>query len=557
MGTKFLAFGMVLVITVLALLTACAPATQTTPAAPVPKTTASPSPTVSPAPTAAAMQPKSGGVLNYPIRVYPAGFDVHRKVSFSPFVGMPVFSNLVKFDPSKAEISPGNIIPDLAEKWETTPDGKTWTFTLRKGVKWHDGMPFTAEDVVYSLDKMRDAKRSSITSYFANVERLEKTDDTTVKVYLSAPSAFFFTALASGYCSIQPKHLSAVDMRLPEFLVGTGPFKIKKVTSGVSVELVKNPDYFIKGKPYLDGLTLFVMADRSAQADAFASKRVDMTTPGPGITSQDVLDQYKKNAPDAVYEFVKYSYGPAMFFNMKNEQLKDPRVRRALSIMTDRKEMLVAAFGSDVWGDLTHAFFSSTYGLSTDEINKITGWDKPLDARIAEAKKLLAEAGYPTGLKIKWPTSLLPEGIRRMAVAVDNYRKYLNVECETANYDNAIIFQMRDKGDFGIIDTDTLALLSDPDELMGFFKTGSASNFSGYSNPELDKLWESQVKEMDLAKRQQITREIERKLLTDAVAVPLNMVSYGAARWPYVKGWVVQNASYTSNMTFVDVWLDK
>lgn len=243
-------------------------------------------------------------------------------------MGYPVFNNLVQFDTQKAGLDPRNIVPGLAERWEASADGKTWTFFLYRGVKWHDDKPFTADDVVYNMAKMADAKRSGVVSSFPNFDRSEKVDDYTVKVYLKAPSPDFLVQLAGPYTMILPPQKANVDWRTTDYLVGTGPFMYKSSVGGVSYQLVRNPNYHKKDAsgnrlPYLDGVNYLVINDRSAQIDALLTNRVDMTQPSTGISSQELLDRVKSSGrPIDVQLIGSQGSSETFFFNVKDPYLK-------------------------------------------------------------------------------------------------------------------------------------------------------------------------------------------------------------------------------------------
>ncbi|MEK7848234.1 MAG: ABC transporter substrate-binding protein, partial [Chloroflexota bacterium] len=327
-----------------------------------PAPTAAPTPTPAPAATPVAEKPQPGGILRFWNRTSPPGFDTQRFTSHGPIFSTSVFNNLVRYDPTKRELSPQNIIPDLAERWEVSQDGKTLTFYLTRGVKWHDGKPFTADDVVYSVEKMVDPKRSAIAGNFPAFERAEKVDDYTVRIRLKLPSPSFLAMLAGVYSIMVPKHNAAADPRKAEFLVGTGPFKLKSWTPGVSFELVKNPDYFKKGLPYLDGITISIIEDRSAQMDAFVAKRVDMNNPVLGIAEQTLLDRFEKEAKGAENVMMSYPSARLFWLNMAYKPLGDYRVRKALALTMDHQQVLAAGYGTEKFGALGRGIFLPPWG---------------------------------------------------------------------------------------------------------------------------------------------------------------------------------------------------
>jgi len=521
-----------------------------------------PAPAPAPAPTPAKEQPKSGGILQVPIVKAPGGYDMHRRPSYGPVLGYPVFSKLVYFDPNKRELSPDNLLPDLAERWETSADGKTVTFHLYKNVKWHDGQSFTADDVVYSLDKMVDAERSSISSYFPAYDGAVAVDDHTVKVSLKFASPSFVVQMAGPYCTIEAKHLADVDWKTTDFFVGTGPFMFKSYIPGVTYELVKNPNYHKKDEfgqqlPYLDGVTMYIIADRSAHGDALITNRVDLAMPVLAVFMQSVKEKVEDQAPNMVWDSYSNPYGMAWWFNQDHEPLKDIRVRQAMAMLLDRPRLRTAGFGGEDWGEYGRALFSTTYGLTTDEIYKMLGWDMTWDQRVAKAQELMAEAGYADGFKMRILVREAEQLGRVVTVLADIYERNLNLDVEVDQQDITKLKLMQAAGDYEFLLHDVMSYCADPDELVGYFETGSAMNFVGYSNPEVDRLIKQQSAEADLTKRAELVRQIETILLTDLPFIPGTFGKYWHCKWPYVKGFQLQDVGYGSRMAFEQVWLDK
>ena len=201
-----------------------------------------------------------------------------------------VFNNLIRFSPT----NPEEIIPELAERWEFSPDKKSVTFYLRQGVKWHDGKPFTAADVKFSLERMADTKRSlevsgALKKVIGSIDILYQD---TVKVNLKVTSASFMSILASGAGVMQAQHIADnYEVNDTRRLVGTGPFKFKEYIPGVSFEVAKNPDYWDTGKPYLDGVICYVVIAEEAQIAAIVGKRVDMTHTFLGVRTWPMVQE--------------------------------------------------------------------------------------------------------------------------------------------------------------------------------------------------------------------------------------------------------------------------
>ncbi|MDP2702731.1 MAG: ABC transporter substrate-binding protein, partial [Candidatus Rokubacteria bacterium] len=170
----------------------------------------------------------------------------------------PCFNNLVYYDPAKKQESVDTLIPELAEKWSWQDGHRNLVFFLRRDVRWHDGKPFTSQDVKYTFDMVRgapDAKAKLKVNprklWFENIDAIEAPDPYTVVFRLKRPQPSLLAMLASGYSPVLPEHVPLAEHRTR--CLGSGPFKFKEWKRGQYVDLVKNPDYFVKGRPYLDG----------------------------------------------------------------------------------------------------------------------------------------------------------------------------------------------------------------------------------------------------------------------------------------------------------------
>ena len=213
----------------------------------------------------AADQPKSGGILRMYHRDSPGSASIHEGATYSvnvPF--MPVFNNLVIYDQHIAQNSLNDIRPELAESWAWSADGKKLTFKLRQGVKWHDGKPFTSADVKCTFDMLMGKSQQKFRqnprkSWYDQVEDVTVNGDFEASFNLKRPQPSLLALLASGYTPIYPCHVSAAEMRTHP--IGTGPFKFVEFKANESIKLTKNPDYWKKGLPYLDGIEYTIITE--------------------------------------------------------------------------------------------------------------------------------------------------------------------------------------------------------------------------------------------------------------------------------------------------------
>ncbi len=506
-----------------------------------------------------AAEVKHGGVLEYWNRTDPPGFDLHRWTSHTPFFAHPVFSTLVRYDATKKGFREENIIGDLAERWEVSPDGKTYTFFLHKNVQWHDGQPFTAADVAYSFDKILDRKRSVIAGRFPGFSELEVVDDHTVIMHMKAPQASLIPILAQGYAVMQPKHKAGTNGKTVGFLkVGTGPFIYKESVSGVSYTYEKNPNYFKPGLPYLDGLKIYIVRDRPAQRAAFVAHRVHMTNPSIGMPTKSIYNQHSKRVPNGTYSIQDFQMVRLLWFNLKvDKPWKDARVRRAINLSLDREQLVIAGVGDIAWGRIGGVFPpSSPYALPSKEMASIQWWDRPYEERLTEARRLMKEAGYAQGFKVRLVARTIGLYKRILSQAADLMRK-INIEVTLDLPETARAMEMREKGNFDMYFEVMYANIGDPDEIRGYHITQGPENWTGDSNPMLDELFTKQSQAATLAERQKHTHEIERILVQDAPVIPTFFIRYGVGQHPEVKNWTPPDTPYTTHLQMEQVWLDK
>ena len=232
----------------------------------------------------------------------PASASIHEEATYStnvPF--MPVFNNLVIYKQDVAQNSMSSIVPDLAESWAWSADRKTLTFKLRQGVKWHDGKPFTSADVKCTFDMLmgkspQKFRKNPRKSWYDQVVDVTTNGDFEASFNLKRPQPALLALLASGYTPIYPCHVSPAEMRVHP--IGTGPFKFVEFKANESIKLTRNPDYWKKGLPHLDGIEFTIIPNRSTAILAFIAGKFDMTFPTE--VSIPLLKDVKSQDPKAV-----------------------------------------------------------------------------------------------------------------------------------------------------------------------------------------------------------------------------------------------------------------
>src|SRR5258705_4058034 len=284
--------------------------------------------------------PKYGGVLALMQREeLPQGLSILETSTIATvWPASPCFNNLVYFDPAKAMETPDTIVGELAEKWSWQDGYRNLVFFLRRDVKWHDGQPFTSRDVKFTFDLVREApdvqarlRPNPRKDWYANIEAIEAADPYTVVFRLKRPQPSILMMLASGQSPVYPAHGPVAEQR--SRCVGTGPFRFKEWRRGELVEYVKNPGYFVKGRPYLDSLKYVIISERGTRTAALQAGRLD--TAAPGEITKNIADQLKAAVPGMVITRVGSLTSPNLLVNHARPPFNDPRVRRAGGLPVD------------------------------------------------------------------------------------------------------------------------------------------------------------------------------------------------------------------------------
>ena len=507
--------------------------------------------------------PKTGGTLNITQREdLPQGFAIHEtQTSSTVWPSMPCFNNLVVYDPTKKVESLDTIIGDLAEKWSWQENHRNLVFLLRKGVKWHDGQPFTSKDVKYTFDMIREAPDAPAKlrinprkDWYANIDKIETPDANTVVFHLKRPQPSILMMLASGYSPIYAAHVPAANYRTG--CIGTGPFKLKEWRKGEFVEYVKNPDYFVKGRPYLDGLKYVVIVERGTRTAALQSGAVDVAFPGE--TSKTQSEQLKKAVPQLVVTPVSENVNNNVIMNIKKPPFDNLKVRLAVSHAIDRRALIQAVYqGGGIIGAAMAPKPYAFWGLVEKDLTGLPGYGKPAEEK-ATAKKMMAELGYTPDkpLRVEMVTRAIPIYVD-MASFVINELKQIGIEATLKQIETAQWHAMAVRGEYQIGANLTGLGADDPDgNFYENYACGSPRNYTHYCNEQVQKMFDQQSQEVDQKKRLQMVYAIQKKLEEDAARPILSWRLDYFTHWPHVKGLVPQNNVYNFGR-MQEVWRDK
>jgi peptide/nickel transport system substrate-binding protein len=509
-----------------------------------------------------AAEPKQGGILRMYHRDSPGSASIHEGATYSvniPF--MPVFNNLVIYDQNVAQNSTESIVPDLAESWAWSADKKTLTFKLRQGVKWHDGKPFSSADVKCTFDLLMGKSQQKFRqnprkSWYDQVADVTTNGDFEASFNLKRPEPALLALLASGYTPVYPCHVSPGDMRTHP--IGTGPFKFVEFKANESIKLTRNPDYFKKGLPHLDGIEFTIIPNRSTAILAFVAGKFDMTFPTE--VSIPLLKDIRTQAPNAVCVVAPINVATNIIVNSSNPPFDNLDIRRALALALDRKAFISILFEgqADVGGSMQPAP-EGLWAMPKEMMETIPGYGPDIDANREAARKLMQKAGYGPDkhLQIKVSTRNIPI-YRDPAVILIDQIKTISIDAELEVVDTAQWFPKVARKDYALGLNLTGNAVDDPDQsFYENYSCGSERNYTNYCNKDIEKLFDEQSMETDVAKRKKLVWDIDKKLQDD-VARPIIFYGRSATCWqPYVKGVTVMVNSSYNGYRYEDVWLDK
>jgi peptide/nickel transport system substrate-binding protein len=505
----------------------------------------------------AADTPRRGGVLMAVIGADAPSLDCHQESTFACIqLVAPLYNLLLQIDPYTYP----KVIGDLATEWKISPDGLTYTFKIRSGVKFHDGTPLTAADVKASYDKIvfpPQGTRSVRKEHYTEISKVEAPDASTVVFKLKFPSASLLDNLASPWNVIYPKkYLDKDPNYFMKNAVGTGPFKFKNYVRGSTFEGERNPEYHVKDRPYLNGYKFFISTETSVRATALRSGRAY-------IEFRDMphseVDGIKKQLGDKVVVQetpMIGQFGIAMQNTVK--PFTDIRVRKAIMLGFDHYtagKVLSQLTGlRDVGGPMRPG---TDWAIPQADLEKIPGFWRDADKSRAEAKRLLAEAGYPNGFKTVLKNRNVKTPYQDLAVfAIQEWRK-IGIEVEHRPLETATWFaDLRDTGSFELAVQPTVEFMDDPDQFMNRYTTGASSNYGRVSDPVLDDLFSRQARALDHNERKKLVIEMQKRVLEQAYYMPGLWWTRRVVHWAKVKNYVAPPSHYT-NQKLQDVWLSE
>jgi peptide/nickel transport system substrate-binding protein len=502
-------------------------------------------------------KPRYGGELVFVVPSEPPSYDAHQEETFGLIhPTAPHYNTLLRVDPfDKTGTKP---VGDLAESWTISKDGLVYTFKLRRGVKFHDGSEMTSRDVKASYDKIvfppAGVKSLRKDAYHA-IEVVEAPDPYTVRFRLKWPESSFLLNLASPWNWIYKADILSKDMHWYEtHVMGTGPFTFVQHVKGSEWIGKKNPNYWDKGKPYLDGYRAMFVSNSAQQVAAVRAGRAQIQFRSFSPPERDQLVQ-------ALGDKITVQESPwdcLNFVSMHHEKkpFDDKRVRRALSLALDRyegsKNLSKITLVKDVGGIQVPG---TPFATPPAELEKLAGYGHDINANRAEAKRLLREAGVPDGFSFTFKNRGIPHPYEPLGIwLIDQWRQIgLNVKQEFI--EASAYHPMLKRGDFEVAMDFQCGFIVEPDLDLPRFVSTSDANFGRHKDKMIDELYQKQSRAVDPEERKKYVRALEKRLLDEEAHVIYTLQWHRII--PHsskVKGWTITPSHYLNNQLDT-VWL--
>ena len=505
-----------------------------------------------------AQKPVDGGLLKFAVGAEPPNYDCHAQTSFA-FIHpvRPHYNTLLEFDTAKYPAIRG----DLAESWTVSKDGLTYTFKLRKGVRFHDGSTLTSEDIKATYERLRNptgGARSVRQTSYEDIDTISTPDPLTVVFRLKKRNASMLSNFASPWDCVYSAAKLKQDPKFPERnVMGTGPFTFVEHVAGSQWIGRKFEGYFEKGKPYLNGYVAIFISG-APMVNALAAGEVLAEFRGQSPADRDRL--VKTLGDKAVVQETPWVCSLVVTFNTKKKPFDDQRVRKALSLAIDRwagaQALQKIALVRHVGGVLRPGY---DLAASEKELVQYPGWSKDINASRTEARKLLQAAGVPnltftfTNRNVAMP--YVPVGV----FLIDQWRQIgVNVKHEQLETRLYLAAQQRDNPTYDAALDFNCDFMDEPNlQLQKYLSHDrSAINYAQQTDRVLDDLFDKQSGELDKKKRNAILREFEKRALDQAYTVPTIWWHRIIVHHKSMKGWHITPSHYVGQ-DLADVWLDR
>jgi peptide/nickel transport system substrate-binding protein len=500
---------------------------------------------------------KQGGELKFGVSAEPPNYDCHANSSFA-FIHpvRPHYSTLLKFDAANYPKIKG----DLAESWTVSSDGLTYTFKLRKGVKFHDGSTLTSADVKESYDRIRNPPKGVVSvrgSAYSDITSIETPDAGTVLVKLSKRNAAMLSLFASPWDCIYSAAKLKQDPKYPrEVVMGTGPFVFVEHANGSHWVGKRFDNYFEKGKPYLDSFRAIFIRNTAARVNALQAGEILAEFRGHSPADRDKLVKAVGDKIN-VYES-PWICALVVTHNTEKKPFDDARVRRALSLAVDRwngaEALSKIALVRSVGGVLRPG---SELAATEAELTSYPGFSKDINKSREEAKRLLKEAGV-SNLKFKFTNRNVPMPYTPVGVFLIDQWRQIGVTVEHEQLETKLYQAALRGGNYEVGLDFNCDFMDEPNlQLQKYLSSDKSTiDYSRSKDRALDTLFDNQVGATSPAERRKVLREFEKRALEEAYTVPTIWWHRIIVTWKQLKGWHMSPSHYL-NQDLTDVWLDQ
>jgi peptide/nickel transport system substrate-binding protein len=561
------AFALVVVLAVLLVAVGCGSSEEEAAptAPPVAKVTAVPTAAPTTAPTVAVSgdEPRRGGTLVRRMGGFPSVWDVLQGGGSGASEEMsPIYSQLLQWSPEDGV----TIVPDLALSWDTSNGGKTFTFTLRPDAKFNDGTPVTANDVLFSYDRMLNPLEGMAVPRAGAlpelIDSMEVVDDHTIKFNLTYSAAIFAPEVASGFHSIQPRHV--LEGRLfggPEDLVGSGPWMMTDHDPDVFREFEKNPFYYLTDKPYLDRIRHVVISDPAAAVSSFKVGQVHMTNQTFPETSRSEAEKIEEELGAQMFlaDALPAAWIVPYYINLRREPWSDLKVRRAIHLAIDRSKYTnLVEEGLGGPQGFFHEGPNWLGALTEEEIMQRPGYRQPKDQDIAEAKRLLQEAGVQPGTKANILSST---GVvyKNQCILLAEDLEEIGFEPIIEAIQGAQSTSRRVQGEFDFACQATGALYLDTDSFISLLYLEGGGRNHGPWTPTSGfmELYLQERAMLDVTARAKVLRQMEEILWEELPLLPGSKHMTWMMWRGNVKNYHFVPVPFYNNTKLEDVWLSE
>ena len=515
------------------------------------------------APAVADETPKHGGTLTYLIPAdAPPSFDAHREGTYATLhATAPFYSVLIRINPDNPA-STSDFVCDLCtEMSQPTEDGKTYTFKIRDGVKFHDGSPLTSADVAASwqeIIKPPPGKTSARESFYVMVDSVTAPDPHTVVFRLKFATAAFVPALADPFAYIYEK---AILDREPHWyeknIMGSGPFKFVSYDAGQSIKGERNPDYYQQGEPYLDGFVGVFAPKLATRVDAIRADRAAMEFRSMPPSARDQL--VKELGDKISVQESDWNCGNVLTYNHKKKPFDDPRVRRALSLAIDQWKGAPALSKIAIVRTVSGIVFpGSPLAATKEELQQLPGFWPDIDKSRAEARRLLKEAGAEN-LSFELLNRDVDQPFKYVGTfVVDEWSKIGLKVTQKVVPTGPWLENMR-AGTFDVTLEANCQSVVNPLLDTGKYlpHTMFTENYGNYEDPQEIDIYNKMLRETDPQKQRAQMREFEKYVLdTQAHMLPITFWYRIVPYRSYVKGFH-NSPSHFLNQDLATIWLDR